>query len=203
MQLKSGMTSFKCEYCHSVYFPDKDDEGVRVLGEQSGDACPVCKVPLMKAAVSNFRIVYCTTCRGMLIPMEEFQVLIDELQSQQRDTIVQTAADPQDLRRSIDCPHCHHPMEAHYYAGPGNVVIDSCDTCSLNWLDHGELMRISHAPDEYHPATSFAATTGYFDEAADFNLGNSSSNLRWQDPLNTSNSSGSGILGAIGSLFRR
>jgi Zn-finger nucleic acid-binding protein len=42
-------------------------------------------------------------------------------------------------------------MEAHSYAGPGNVVIDSCEPCSLNWLDHGELARIAQAPDDRGP----------------------------------------------------
>jgi Zn-finger nucleic acid-binding protein len=43
-------------------------------------------------------------------------------------------------------------MEAHFYAGPGNVVLDSCDFCNLNWLDHGELMRIARAPDYFDQA---------------------------------------------------
>ena len=30
---------------------------------------------------------------------------------------------------------------------PGNVIIDDCSRCELNWLDHGELMRIATAPD--------------------------------------------------------
>ncbi len=38
-------------------------------------------------------------------------------------------------------------MDVHFYGGPGNVVIDSCEECSLIWLDRGELMRIAHAPD--------------------------------------------------------
>ena len=97
----------------------------------------------------------------MLIPMGEFQVLIDDLQALQRDTMVQTAVDSSDLRRTIDCPQCHHAMEAHFYAGPGNVTIDSCDPCSLNWLDHGELMRIVHAPDERHTADYVSSASAY------------------------------------------
>ena len=38
-------------------------------------------------------------------------------------------------------------MDTHFYNGPGNMIIDDCDTCELNWLDHGELMRIVRAPD--------------------------------------------------------
>ena len=37
-------------------------------------------------------------------------------------------------------------MDTHYYGGPGNVIIDACDRCDLNWLDAGELMRIVLAP---------------------------------------------------------
>jgi Zn-finger nucleic acid-binding protein len=42
-------------------------------------------------------------------------------------------------------------MDAHFYAGPGNVVMDSCEVCDLNWLDHGELSRISRAPEYMQP----------------------------------------------------
>jgi Zn-finger nucleic acid-binding protein len=31
--------------------------------------------------------------------------------------------------------------------GPGNVVIDTCERCRVNWLDSGELRRIAVAPD--------------------------------------------------------
>jgi Zn-finger nucleic acid-binding protein len=39
-------------------------------------------------------------------------------------------------------------MDTHSYAGPGNVIVDSCGDCFLIWLDRGELTRIAHAPDE-------------------------------------------------------
>ena len=38
-------------------------------------------------------------------------------------------------------------MLGHIYAGPGNVVLDSCERCQVNWLDAGELRRIAVAPD--------------------------------------------------------
>jgi Zn-finger nucleic acid-binding protein len=28
------------------------------------------------------------------------------------------------------------------------MIIDTCEHCSLNWLDYGELQRIVRAPDE-------------------------------------------------------
>ena len=37
-------------------------------------------------------------------------------------------------------------MATHPYYGPGNVVIDTCETCELVWLDFGELKQIVDAP---------------------------------------------------------
>lgn len=145
MQLKPGMDSFKCEYCQSVYLPEKNDDGVRVLGEPSGEDCPVCKTPLVMAALAKVRIIYCSGCRGMLIPMPVLEPLVEELEIPAGTAIAPPAADSNDLRRRVDCPHCHRPMDPHFYAGPGNVVIDSCEACTLLWLDQGKLTRIVSA----------------------------------------------------------
>ena len=45
-------------------------------------------------------------------------------------------------------------MEAHLYAGPGNVVIDSCEECCMIWLDRGEAKRIASAADVRAPQFS-------------------------------------------------
>jgi Zn-finger nucleic acid-binding protein len=37
-------------------------------------------------------------------------------------------------------------MDVHPYYGPGNIVIDTCGTCQLLWLDHGELASVIDAP---------------------------------------------------------
>lgn len=153
MHLKPDEDSLTCDYCQSVYFPEKGDDGVRVLGEPSDQACPLCNIPLMNAAIAKVRILYCTGCRGMLIPMQALPMLVDELQSVEGGTIVQPAADSRDLLRKINCPHCHRRMDTHLYAGPGNIVIDSCEQCLLNWLDRGKLMHIVHAPDERKPTS--------------------------------------------------
>jgi Zn-finger nucleic acid-binding protein len=213
MQLKAGMDRYKCDYCHSVYFPDKNDDGVRVLSDQSDPSiqnCPVCNIALKLAALDKFRILYCIPCHGMLIPMEEFQVLIDDLRAQQRDTVVSAAPDKGDLRRKIACPQCHHAMEAHFYAGPGNVVIDSCDECSVNWLDHGELMRIVHAPDERSGGTFVASASAYTDSPGTFRPGiddQTSGSGLWDILPNSgfgsrANSSPD-LFDALASLFRR
>jgi len=147
MKLKSDMQSLKCEYCLSVYFPEKNDDGVRVLEEQSGQDCPVCAVPMMHAYLGNSLIVYCTKCNGMLIAMGMLEAMIDQLRSSLGAATDPPPLDKDDLRRKINCPQCHRPMDAHIYGGPGNVVIDSCGTCCILWFDRGELMRIAHSPD--------------------------------------------------------
>jgi Zn-finger nucleic acid-binding protein len=155
MHLKPDMESFKCEYCQSVYFPEKNDDGVRVFDDESGQYCPFCKLPLVHAVLAGHRIIYCKQCGGMLIAMQAFEDLIEAIKAESGTASVQPAADKKDLSRKMDCPACHRPMDTHFYAGPGNVVIDSCDTCCLIWLDRGELAHIAHAPDERATETAW------------------------------------------------
>jgi Zn-finger nucleic acid-binding protein len=138
----------QCDYCRGYYFPDQNEEGVRVFGEPASLSCPLCAVLLFHATVGGVRFLYCGHCRGMLISMEVFAELVEELRAQlgvQPGTL--KPPNPRDLDRRTFCPQCHGRMDTHRYAGPGNVIIDSCSKCLLNWLDHGELMRIVHTPD--------------------------------------------------------
>jgi Zn-finger nucleic acid-binding protein len=143
--------SLRCDYCHSVAFPEKDDSGVRVLGEAAGYVCPICDSPLMQATLAGVGLCYCTQCRGMSIPMQVFEDLIAALRVAPVGSAAAPSDSSRDLQRRIKCPHCHRGMTADWYAGPGHVVIDSCETCLLNWLDHGELMRIAQGADSFEP----------------------------------------------------
>jgi hypothetical protein len=92
----------------------------------------------------------------MLVEMDVFVDLIEWLRSHRSGpAAAATAADLRDLSRKIACPQCHRPMDTHFYAGPGNIVIDDCSRCKLNWLDYGEIGRIVSAPDRtYDEATA-------------------------------------------------
>jgi Zn-finger nucleic acid-binding protein len=146
MRLEEDKDSFNCDHCKSIYFPEKNEEGVRVLGEPDTLSCPLCAASLVHAALGGCRIVYCTRCRGMLIKMGVFVELIQDLRTRREGVAATHAPDPKDLRRRIMCPQCHQPMDTHFYGGPGNVIIDACERCDLNWLDAGELRRIVLAP---------------------------------------------------------
>ncbi len=137
-----------CEYCNATYVPEKNDEGVRVFDQPSELACPICRLPLLHATLARQRLLYCTHCRGSLIPMPVFVALIDTLRAERGGAAeIAPPPDPHHLDRATFCPQCGHRMDTHYYAGGGNVVIDDCSRCELNWLDAGELMAIAHAPD--------------------------------------------------------
>ncbi len=147
LRLQGDQEGLTCDYCRNLYYPEKNDDGVRVLGEAAEEQCPICSIPLMHAIAARERIRYCTKCRGMLISMNTFLTLVEELRAETRGPDVPHAPDPRELDRRINCPRCRRPMDTHYYCGPGNVVIDDCSRCALNWLDHGELLRIARAPD--------------------------------------------------------
>lgn len=147
MKLEAGAESMTCAYCHSVYFPEKNDEDVRVLGTPGKELCPVCGVGLVDAAFLSARMEYCTRCRGMLIPMETFAALVGELRQGHEGGVRQMAPDRSELERRLTCPRCHQGMDTHFYAGPGNVILSACEHCSLDWMNHAKLMQIGHAPD--------------------------------------------------------
>jgi len=139
MRLKADNESFQCDYCQRVVLAEKSDDDVRVLNEPAGQDCPVCSTPLVRAALAK---------------VQALEALADELRTGQGSEVVPTVPGKDELQRKINCPQCHHAMDAHYYAGPGNVVIDSCEDCSLIWLDSGELMRIARATDVPSPSNS-------------------------------------------------
>ena len=142
---------FVCDYCHNVFVPEADEDGIRVLGsDPSQKNCPVCNILLNQASLAGKPLLYCSKCHGELVPMPQLESLVDEIRVRDGGrTAVQPSADAHDLDRRISCPQCRKPMDTHYYAGPGNVVLDSCEDCELIWLDRGELAHIAHAPDTF------------------------------------------------------
>jgi Zn-finger nucleic acid-binding protein len=146
---------YSCAYCHAVFFPGEDDAGVKLADTASDETaggesfpCPLCRVPLAKATIGSIPLLYCTQCHGLLMPMNELISLVDQARSEDAKPAVQNPPDRGDLKRVLQCPRCNRRMDTHFYAGPGNVIVDACDNCSFLWLDRGELTRIAHAPDE-------------------------------------------------------
>jgi|ERR1051326_4536399 Zn-finger nucleic acid-binding protein len=144
-----------CDYCKQVFAPEENEEGVRVLGEASTLACPVCAIPLVHAAIAHHRILYCNQCHGTLIAMDGLGPLVSDLRARRRrGDEIPRPPDARELQRHIECPQCHQTMDTHFYGGPGNVVIDDCPRCDLDWLDAGELRTITRAPDHSYGGDS-------------------------------------------------
>ena len=148
LHLPEGRDSLPCDYCGAVCVPEANEEGISLLGENSPMLCPVCKIPLEHAAMLHQRFLYCTRCRGNLIPMPTFVSLVEELRARSGGAAIkQHPPQPRELQRRLKCPQCGGAMENHPYCGGGNVVIDDCERCELNWLDASEIVRIARAPD--------------------------------------------------------
>ena len=155
MRLRDGDEYLRCDYCKTLHVPEKSKDGVGLLGESSDLECPICAVALEHAVIDHHRVLYCTRCCGILISMPAFVELMDDLRAQQGGAFENPRSpNPQELRRRIQCPRCKQRMDTHYYGGPGNVIIDDCPRCELNWLDNGELMHIARAPDHSLENTS-------------------------------------------------
>lgn len=151
MRLKAGEECFTCSYCGTVAVPDANAEGIRVLGVPAALNCPVCAGALVHAAASGMRILYCDLCQGMLISIGIFPAIVQDLKAHRETSgYVARPFEPQDLDRHLRCPQCRGIMNTHLYGGGGNIIIDNCEKCDLNWLDHGELDRVVRAPDRLY-----------------------------------------------------
>jgi len=135
-----------CDYCGSQTAPQTDEEGVLVL-EPTSHQCQLCQAPLANASLESCEMLYCTRCHGMLFEMEKFLPLLDVLREFRYWSRSSQAPRVSDAGRVLHCPLCSQEMDQHLYGGGGNLDVDSCEPCSVLWLDRGELSRIVAAPD--------------------------------------------------------
>jgi Zn-finger nucleic acid-binding protein len=150
MELFERRRYYYCRYCGSFHFLDTPEtDGIRVL-ETAGGAppCPRCSTTLATAQLDDAHPARCCTkCRGILLPRATFaQVVYTRRTWATNQPVPPLPLNRRELERVVNCPGCSRRMDVHPYYGPGNVVMDSCTTCDLVWLDVGELKQISDAP---------------------------------------------------------
>ena len=150
MELVATRGYFFCRYCGSFHFPEyAADGGIRVLGDLGTPSpCGVCRQPLASATLDETHDVrYCRNCRGALLRAHQLCRRRPAAQGVgPRHAGPAVALNRSELDRKVSCPACTRAMVTHPYYGPGNVVIDSCASCELVWLDFGELEQIVKAP---------------------------------------------------------
>lgn len=156
MEFRPQRKHFFCRYCTTFAFPNQDAnraDGIILHGETVDLPCPSCQTPLQSASVEGAEARYCDQCRGVLLRNEDFGLVVKRRRAEsKRPASEPLPIDPRELDRNLRCPCCQRPMDTHPYYGPGNVVVDTCATCAVIWLDHGELTMIETAPGRGRPA---------------------------------------------------
>ena len=144
MRLDTAAGVLACTHCGSINAQPSIVDLLDVSSD-SETRCPNCATRLMYARIDGYPLQVCPQCAGMLIDMRQFVDVIEaaRLREQLRGVVLPREQHPG--HRTLVCPQCGGPMLNHVYGGPGNLVIDTCETCHVNWLDAGELRRIARA----------------------------------------------------------
>jgi Zn-finger nucleic acid-binding protein len=136
-----------CDHCGSQQELPWITEHIDLQSETTS-LCPVCGTPLSASRLEGHSVLCCSRCFGMLIDMNRFAAVIDAVRAVEERSVAMLPPRRQNPNdRVINCPKCGTPMLSHLYGGPGNIVIDTCEQCQVNWLDSGELRRAAIAPD--------------------------------------------------------
>jgi Zn-finger nucleic acid-binding protein len=152
MALLESRPCWKCAHCGTIVCPESAlVDGVRVLGAATSDrpvACPVCGKAMLAAVMDDrVRLHVCAQCKGTLMPRRAFaETVVARRRAASTPVATPPPASRDELQRRITCPSCGTAMITDWYYGPGNIVLDSCVTCDVVWLDGGELRRVIDAP---------------------------------------------------------
>jgi Zn-finger nucleic acid-binding protein len=150
MELFARRRYYFCRYCGTFHFLESPEaDGIRVLTmPATALPCVRCAGKLSIAQLDDaHEVQYCATCRGALMPRPTFADVVYARRTWATGRPeTPLPLDPEELQRAVKCPACAARMSTHPYYGPGNVIMDSCDSCNLVWLDFGELKRIADAP---------------------------------------------------------
>ena len=138
-----------CEYCGVYHFPSPSAEGIRNLGEAPERiTCPLCHIPFdLVVFDDHYRGYQCSNCQGILFNRGTFRKTLENRRAKAvTPPELATRPSEEELTRQVYCPKCNQRMSTHHYLGPGNIIIDTCHTCNLIWLDYGELTKAVNAP---------------------------------------------------------
>jgi Zn-finger nucleic acid-binding protein len=152
MALHPTRPCYACDHCGGLVCPEPAADGVRVTGERGHD-CPICQTPLTRATLDDRdKVEICERCKGILLARRTFAVTLTARRgAASTPSVTPVPADRTELARRVECPNCAAPMLTDWYYGPGNIVIDTCPSCDLVWLDAGELRRAVDAPGADRP----------------------------------------------------
>lgn len=125
-----------------------NDDGIKLTDKSLEFTCPVCPdANLVVAEFHGTQVCACSQCKGFLLDSESLGFLVTGLRAnykgpEDKPELIKT----RELDERMNCPACYQYMYTHPYYGPGNVVINSCGECKLNWLDQGEFAKLIRSP---------------------------------------------------------
>jgi Zn-finger nucleic acid-binding protein len=132
-----------CDYCGNQTAPPADDDGVRVLvAVATSHHCPTCEAPLSDASLESQELLYCTRCHGMLIDMQQFPPLVEDLREHGYRFRSSQAPRAVDTARVLHCPLCKREMDRRPFRGGAAMDLITCGQCLMLWLDRGNLGKI-------------------------------------------------------------
>lgn len=138
----------------------------QVKGSVAQEACPRCKVPLVKTRYESVEVEQCSFCKGYLLRsgVLERMIVRDEVAFSPEE--IQKARIWRDSQRGplkdrdhfpdIQCPYCQSPMCKGIHSMLTQVVIDHCSnySCGAIWCDGGELESIQMIIHDAHTYSS-------------------------------------------------
>jgi Zn-finger nucleic acid-binding protein len=145
MQPDPASGALLCRHCGTLEDSPTVVRHLERVGPSS-TACPTCATPMADSRLEGHPLLFCERCHGMLVPMAHFVAVIEAARAHEERARVMLPRRQNPGDRVLACPLCGQPMLSHFYSGPGNLVIDTCERCHVNWLDPGELRRIARAP---------------------------------------------------------
>ena len=94
---------------------------------KSEKTCPACSTTLVDGKLEGVPLLVCQRCQGMLIQMEHFVSVIEAARAREEPsgTIPPRRAVAWRSRDRLSA--CAQAMLSHFYGGPGNLVIDTCE----------------------------------------------------------------------------
>lgn len=106
--------------------------------------CPVCNIPLDPVVYTGVGVLRCGQCQGHLVDTSRLAAIKRIAGKSQAELKAEvTGAYHGDHTGPVKCPTCRMPMRKQPVPLPGlTLQLDVCKTCSLIWLDGGELALV-------------------------------------------------------------
>ncbi len=110
--------------------------------------CPRCEThpPLQELHKKTMHFFGCHTCHGVLLEKRQIGDIVQrvhpaEVEPEGYFSTLVAAAEFNDNKKSIVCPHCKYDM---YETENRGIALDFCLNCQAIWFDDGELQQVLH-----------------------------------------------------------